>query len=300
MNKHYYHLCANGADVRHFILSVADYHAVFNIIGVCAANTDVVVVSFSIEDSHPHILLYGTLADCARFREMFESLYRHYAYKTRKGQVPVVFRCDLYWIDDINYLRNVAVYTIIQATKDGKPVMHYDYRWGTGSLYFRSGRPASIWQTDSEGLVHDPVPFSSLTVRARRALLHSRRWSIPDDWLVCNGLILPENYIDIKRFEQIYQSHNRFRVFLASPRKIEQEMLEKMAEARGVAFEDMEARRICGDECKMKYGFRDPRKLDGRHRIDLAQYLRTQYRFTLRQIASLVFLPESEVQRYVR
>ena len=129
MNKEYFHVCANGADSRNFIVCEADYYAAFNLIGVCAANTQVVVVSFSIEDSHPHFLLWGTREECSRFKVRYETLYGHYAAATRKGGAELSLRCELYDIgDDDDYLLNVAVYTIIQATKDGKAVMPYEYR----------------------------------------------------------------------------------------------------------------------------------------------------------------------------
>ena len=51
MKKQFFHVCANGADARNFIICQADYFAAFNLVAVCAANTEVVVVSFSIEDS---------------------------------------------------------------------------------------------------------------------------------------------------------------------------------------------------------------------------------------------------------
>ena len=73
-SKQFYHICANGAEARNFIVCPGDYYAAFNLIAVCAANSRVVVVSFSLEDSHPHILLWGTEADCAAFKEMFERL----------------------------------------------------------------------------------------------------------------------------------------------------------------------------------------------------------------------------------
>ena len=301
MKKEYYHVCANGADARNFIICRADYYAAFNLIGACAANTRVVVVSFSIEDSHPHFLLWGTKEDCARFKTLFETLYIHYAAATRKGGAELTLRLELYPIgEDEDYLLNVAVYTIIQATKDGKAVMPYDYPWGTGSLVFRTGSYTPIWLFDDNGIIRDPVPFSSLGARERRALLHTRSYLIPDNWLICNGFILPENYIDIARFESIYGTHNRFRVFLSSPKKREEMMLARMAEYRGVSMEDVEARKICGDVCKGLFGTRDPRRLDTPRRIRLAQQLRRQYRLTFRQLATLVRLPEAEVRTYVR
>lgn len=301
MRQEFFHICANGADARNFILTKKDYFAAFNLIGVCAANTGVIVVSFSIEDSHPHILLWGTKEACAKFMAMFETAYVHYVAASRKKGADMILHCELYPIgDDFDYLRNVAVYTIIQATKDGKAVMPYDYRWGTGCLYFRSGYYTAVWLFDEDGKICQPEPFACLCARQQRALLHTRQWRIPDDWLICNGLILPTNYIDVPKFEAIYGTHNRFRVFLSSPKKREEIMLAKMAEQRGVAMEDLEARKVCGDVCKQMYGTRDPRRLDTPRRIRLAQQLRQQFRLTFRQLATLVRLPETEVRTFVR
>ena len=71
--KQFYHICAKGTDARNFILCTDDSYAAFNLIGVCAANSRAIVVSFSIEDSHPHILLWGTYDDCLAFMLMFDN-----------------------------------------------------------------------------------------------------------------------------------------------------------------------------------------------------------------------------------
>ena len=298
----YYHITANGADARNFIVGNADYYAAFNLIGVCAANCPgVIVVSFSIEDSHPHILVWGTRENCALFKDRFEDTYIHYAAATRKGGADMILHCELYPIgDDEDYLRNVAVYTIIQPTKDGKPVMYHDYRWGTGAMYFRNRFYTPVWYFDENGEICKPERFGDQNSLTKRALLHSRMWTIPDNWLVCNGFILPSNYIDIPRFENIYRTHNRFRVFLSSPRKREEEMLLKMAAYRGVMMEDQEARKLCGNVCKMQFGTRDPRRLDTTKRVALAQRLRREYHFTFRQLATLVRLSEVEIRTYIR
>ena len=77
-------------------------------------------------------------------------------------------------------------------------------------------------------------------------------------------------------------------------------MLRRMAEQRGVMLEDAEARQLCGDLCKQLFGTRDPRRLDAPQRVFLAQELRRRYRMTFRQLATLVRLPETEIQTYVR
>ncbi|MBP5488074.1 MAG: hypothetical protein J6X77_00725 [Bacteroidales bacterium] len=299
-NPRYYHFCANGAETKNYILSERDYYANFNLFGVCAANSGAVVVSFSIEDSHPHGLLWGTRQDCLGFMTLYENQYRHYAARTRPPGRTFSLHCELYPVLDENYLLNVAAYTIIQPTKDGKPVMYYDYLWGTGSMYFRSESSIPVWYYDKNGSLRRPVPIGQMGTRIKRELTHSQQLAVPDDWLVCNGFILPSNYVDVARFEGIYQTHNRFRVFTSSPRQREEELLRKMAEYRGVSLEDMEARSVCGDICKQLFGFRDPRRLDSPRRITLAQQLRRQYRLSFRQLSTLVYVPENELRRYVR
>ena len=228
--KQFYHYCADGQDSRNFIISRKDFIAAMNIIALCAANSGVIVVAFSLEDSHPHILIYGTAEECTEFKEMFETIYRHFAVRSRLGKGDYRLYGELYPIgDDFSYLKNVAVYTIIQPTKDGKRVMPYDYPWGTGSLYFRDRRFPPIWRFDDSGNICPVVSFGSLNKQQQREMVHSRTYTVPSDWIVCNGIILPTNYVDVTRFESIYGTHNGFRVFLSNNRRKEEEILQRMA-----------------------------------------------------------------------
>ena len=146
------------------------------------------------------------------------------------------------------------------------------------------------------------VASESLTANAgeRNNILHSRILSVPDDWLVCNGLILPDNYVDVGRFESIYGTCNRFRVYLSSTKSREEAMLARMAEYRGVMLEDIEARKVCGELSRQLFNTRDTRKLDATQRIMLAQQLRRQFKLTFRQLSTLVRLPETEIRTFVR
>lgn len=170
--------------------------------------------------------------------------------------------------------------------------MFYDYHWGTGSMYFRDKNHIPVWYFDDNGVIQEPVRFDNLGRTEQREIVHSRTLTLPDDWLICNGLILPSNYVDVARFEEIYRSHNRFRVFTASSKAREEELRRIMSTYHGVTVEDLEARSLCGDLCKTMFGTRDPRRLDAVQRVNLAQQLRRQYRMTFRQLATLVRLDE--------
>ena len=295
----YFHLFANGDDARGFILDVEDFYAAFNRFGVCAAATGVAVLSFSIEDSHPHALLYGLESECVKFKELYETTTLHYIVSNRGSAGGVVFYLELYPIADEDYLRNVAAYTIVQPTKDGKRVMPYDYLWGTGSMYFRPENHIPIWTVKSDGSLAQPRRMDSLTVREQKSLLRSKR-EVPGNWLVCNGFLLPSNYVDISHFEKIYQTHNCFRYYCSAGKKRDAEIVATMADSRGVMLEDLEARKICSETVRSQFGFRDVRTLNTGQRLSLARTLRAGYRISFRQLATLVHLPEPEIRKYLR
>lgn len=296
--KSFFHLFADGALSAGFILSIKDYVAVMNIVAVCAANSGATVVAFSIEDTHPHFLVFATRQECVRFLEMFESIYRHFATRSRPKGFCSHIKLEMYPVPDEQSLRNVGVYVINQPTKDGKRVMPYDYPWGSGCLYFR-GRFVPVWLISESGSLVCPVPFGSLESLRKREILHTRQYTIPPDWLVAGDLILPSNYVDVQMFESIYKTHNAFRVFLSSNKSKDDEVRAKIAEARGVMLEDTEARQVCGDECLALFGNRNVRRLSPIQRLRLAQALRRKHRLSMRQLASVVRLPEAEVRRYV-
>ncbi|MCQ2064272.1 MAG: hypothetical protein MJY66_00250 [Bacteroidaceae bacterium] len=87
--NHYFHLFANGDDARNFIISETDFFAAFNRVGVCAANSEAKVVSFSIEDTHPHILLFGTEKECTKFKKAYLISTMRYIAATRGSMYDV-------------------------------------------------------------------------------------------------------------------------------------------------------------------------------------------------------------------
>lgn len=295
----FYHMFANGDDSRNFITSQADFYAAFNRIGVCAANSQAKVVSFSIEDTHPHVLLYGKEKDCIQFKKAYQLSTLRYIAANRGSLYDVILNYELYPIKSDDYLKNVAVYTIFQATKDGKKVMPYDYIWGSGPLYFRSSNSLPIWYVDTNGAVNSPIPLSSLSYREKEKLLRSQK-QVPGDWLVCNGFLLPDNYVDVELFESIYQTHNCYRVFLANTKSKDDAVVAKMSKVRGLMIEDIEARKICGAVCYSLFHKHDARWLDTNQRLSLAKELRKQYSLSFRQLATLCRLPEQELRKYIR
>lgn len=297
--KTYYHLFANGSDAKNFITNINEMKTAFNRVGLCSSLTDATVVSFSIEDSHPHILLWGEYKECVRFKKYYEDISLRCIARKRGSLDGVKLHCELYEVTDPAYLRNVAAYTIIQATKDGKAIMPYDYLFGSGALYFRSAPFTLPWQFNEYGEIIQPVQFKELTAREKQKICGSTSF-IPDNWLVCNGFILPNNYVDVKRFESIYVTHNCFRVFLASSKEKNKVVLDKMASIRGIMLEDLEARKICESMCMTLFKRKGTRHITPEQRIILSRELSSKYGISIRQLATLTKIPEDELRKYLR
>ena len=298
--KEFFHLCSDGNRSPDFIISKKDFVAAMNILALCAANTEAEVAAFTIEDTHLHILLYSTRQECVKFKKMFEATFIRYAARNRNGLGSFRLEIEIFeTAGDEEYLRNLAAYIVIQPTKDGKGILPFDYEWGSGSLYFRSGRIPLVWLCGEDGTIHTPIRFGLMSLDAKREIIHSRSYTIPANWSVCNGIVLPTNYVNVTMFENVFKSHNRYRVFLSNNSARDAEIMKRMAYERGVILDDLEAREKCSAECKALYGIRDPRRLASSDRIALAQVLRRKDRMTIRQIAKLIRLPESEVARYV-
>ncbi|MBR5018399.1 MAG: hypothetical protein IKX53_02040 [Bacteroidales bacterium] len=294
----YYHLCSDGDLTPQFISNDDDYRVAFNLIGVCAANSDVVVLSFSIEDTHLHSLVFGTKTACTTFKLMYEESWAHHIGRTRGTRKGAEIDLEILYVDTEEYLLSVGTYTIVQPTKDGKQIMPYDYRWGTGSMYFRDSGHQSIWCRNESGEILKPTFVGDLSVRAQRVTLNTYR-RVPARWKMCNGILLPENYIDVSHFERIYRTANCYRVFLSSNRSRDQIVMQKIAFARGISLDDAEARSKCHELMLTTYGYKDVRRLTPAQRIHLAQLLWKQFRLNKRQIASLVRLPYTEICKYL-
>ena len=119
--------------------------------------------------------------------------------------------------------------------------------------------------------------------------------ALPDKWLTCNGIILPSNYVDIDRFEQIYRTHNAFRAFLS--RSSDSEMIRQTAIVKGVSLPDHEMREACRKVCREIFGVRDVRVLDSTRRLELARKLRRRYLISSKQLSRIVHVPVDEIER---
>ena len=296
--KKYYHFYSDGKLAAELFLSKPDYVAALNRLAVCAMTfRDVIVVAFTFEDTHLHRLLYCTEEDGRLFCAMFKKMTMMYISRTRNGKpAGILLKFEAEPIEDPDRLKRLGTYVVVQPTKDGKGVMPYDYPWSSAPLYFRGEKSVWPWYVDRNGDVRTPVKVCSLSFKEKRKQFKTAA-SLPGEWLVCNGIVLPSNYVDVKRFESIYGSHNAYRVFMARAGGLDSN--QKVEKARGVSLSDYEMREACKTVCRGVYGVTGIRSLNALQRLEVARRLRFRYIISVKQLSRIVHVPIDELERFL-
>ena len=297
MEKGYYHFYSDGKLSAELFLSKADFVAALNRLAVCANRyPDVKIVAFTFEDTHVHFLLYCREEEGKAFCDMFKKLTMMHISRTRGGKpgdLYIHFESEA--LEDETYIKRVGAYVIIQPTKDGKGVMPYDYPWSSAPLYFRGEKTIPGWCVDKNGNVQAPGRLCNMSHRERRRCLKTVA-KIPDDWLVCNGIVLPSNYVDIARFESIFGSHNAYRVFQS--RSVDGDMVRRTANTKGVSLSDQEMRTACKRVCREVFAAEGVRSLNVVQRLEVARHLRNRYLVSIKQLSRIVHVPMEEIERF--
>jgi len=300
--KKYYHLYSDGEKGVGFCESTQDFMAAMNRIAICQNKTGVVILAFAIEDTHVHFILLCTYEQCVCFERLFNKLSMMYLAYSRDEKPTVNLKFDVVEIEpepgqgiEGMLCREIA-YCIIQPTKDGKKEMPYDYLWSTGSMYFRREGTLPIWSISKNGEIGEMKTIGEISAWARTKLLHSTL-PVPGFWTICHGLILPNNYVDVKAVERIFGSHNSFRYYMS--RSKDEEVLRRMAKAKGVGLEDIEMRSATKELCKELFNKSSVRLLNVHQRLEIGRRLRNRYLCSLNQLSRIVHVPLVELSRYI-
>jgi len=293
-----YHIYSNGADSTDLFVCESDMDAAMNRIAVSAVISGISVMGFCIQDTHIHLLVKGIMDKVCHFAKEYQRRTRDYISRFTDNVIND-FRLDVLPVTDLDYAKQVGAYVICQATKDGKNVLPQDYRWSSASLYFRQVRNDLLWINDVSGLPGKIYSMGELSKNYQRKTFHvSNR--LPDNLCVCNGIILPSSFVHYNEFEQLYKTHNAFRVFCGSSSAKDREIMQKMSEFSGISLDEREARQIASKVCLEEFKICDIRKLDTEQRMSVARILRLRYKIGLSQIARPVFLPEKEIRKYIK
>lgn len=282
-----WHFSTDGAFAEVIFRDREDFVDGMNRIYLIALRYGIVILAFCLMDNHVHFILYGRLEDCQKFmseyvRQISSTISRRYGLTKELNTLPIHYQT----ISDDLYLKTAICYVIKNPTVAGLPYMPYDYPWSSGSLYFRQ-----------EALPRSGEDLSGMSSRDRMRVFHTKR-ALPDELLVQDGLILPENYVAVREVEQLYRTHRSFNYFLGTSR-------EDTIESRGGAISrlslpDSEMRQHRRELSRELFSRDSPRMLNTTQRLRLARELRRRFNSSPKQLARLVGLRLEEVEGMLR
>lgn len=279
-----WHLCSGELVNKLIFKTLDDYRFGMNSIPIAMLDTGVTIFCFALMSNHAHFLLGGVRDKVVRFFNLWKSrigkhlvntLHRASPFLGLQPTLVQVTSPEMFKIEVAYILRNPLAARICDP---------YTYYWSTAYLYFnrriRTRPSMTIDQMNSTQL---------------RQILLTRK-SLPGQYKVCDGIILPESYVDIDSVENAFgkptelfrmvkdwNTEQNAAVMEGAPEKVaysDDEILDALQEyfrERGVTgFENMKY----NDKCKS------------------VAMLRNRFGSGMKQICRLTYLDRNVVCRY--
>ena len=290
--KNCWHFSTDGKAVDVMFEDDDDFIAGMNRIYIIVRGFNVVILAFSLMDTHVHFVLYGEFEECNKFmheyvRRTSQHISITHAERHKLDNVPI----DYQPVTDDAYLKTVICYTIKNAPVGGLPFTAWDYPWSSGPLYFRrTGLWSSpVWMESN----YNPGNREGLGLHHGRKLLRTR--DVPqEDVPMIGQIVFPGVYVAYKIVERIFKTCKSFNYFICKTK-------EDDVDARGGTITHLtmpiqEMRQHKNELCREMFGVETVRTLDMRQRLMLARALRSRFNSSVKQITRMTGLVYEEVK----
>ena len=289
--KNCWHFSTDGNAVDSMFENDDDFIAGMNRIFIVLQDYDVVILAFSLMDTHVHFILYGTFEACNRFMHEYvrrTSWYISVTHHERNKLDGVPIRHQS--VDTDSYLKTVICYTVKNAPAGGIMFNALDYPWSSGPLYFK--RPG-YWS--SPRWMEETKEAGPMGVVDHRKVLRTRKDKLARSAPRMIGpLVFTGEYVAYEVVERIFKTCKSFNYFLSITK-------EEDVDARGgsislLSIPMQEMRQHKNDVCRELFGTSSVRQLSTQQRLRLARALRSRYNSSTKQIARLSGLVYDEVK----
>ncbi len=229
--------------------------------------------------NHVHFILLGPRDAVAQY---FKSLKTklHLLLKISGKTVDLgTFRPNIIPIEELESLRNQIVYTNRNNYMVDPDQIPFSYPYGANSYYFNPAAKALFKSC-----------FGCMTIRERRALIHSHDINYPGNYLVIDNYFSPASYCDIELGESMFRDARHY--FYKVSRDIES--YKDVAKLTGdtIFYTDEELFAVAIILCKKEFDGMKPTLLQMEQKKELARRLHYEYNASNKQIARLTKLSE--------
>ena len=289
--KNCWHFSTDGTAVDAMFEYDEDFIAGMNRIFIVVQGYNVVILAFSLMDTHLHFILYGSFEECNRFMHEYVRRTSWYISVTHHESnkldgVPIRHQP----VEDDYYLKTVICYTVKNAPVGGIMFNALDYPWSSGPLYFKKpGRWSSPhWMDSLEASGPMGVVKHRQSLRPRRDDLAK---NVPR---MVGPLVFPGEYVAYEIVERLFKTCKSFNFFLCITK-------EEDVDARGgsislLSIPMQEMRQHKNEVCRELFGVNTIKGLSTEQRLRLARALRSRFNSSIKQIVRLSGLVYEEVK----
>ena len=287
-----WHFSTDGNAVDVLFRDEEDFIDGMNRVYIVLQGYHVVILAFSLMDTHVHFVLYGPFDECNRFMHDYVKRTSR-AISIRHGDRNKLDHVPINWqaVDTDRYLKTVICYVIKNAPVGGIPYLAMDYPWSSGPLYFR--RPGT-WSTPA--WCSESLPQESsrpLGTHAKREFFKTRS-AYGSDVRLLGRLVFPGEYVAYEIVEQLYKTCKSFNYFLCISKEDDVESRGGTLSHLSIPMQEM--RQHKGELCRELFGVNSIKGLDTGGRLRLARALKSRYNSSIKQIARLCGLVYEEVK----
>lgn len=284
-----WHFSTDGNLVDFLFCDEADFVAATNRIFILAKRYHIVVLAYSLMDTHVHFVLWGDFKECKRFmHEYLRLTSRYIALKYGdRHKLENVFP-EYQTIDTDWYLKICICYTLKNAPEGGIPFNAWDYPWSSGPLYFRR---KGYWSSpDWDTMLTDSL---SLMPTRLRQILRTRK-SPGSSFKLIGGMVFPGEFIAVDIVERVFRTHKSFSYFMSKTKKTDVESVKFSASLLSIPNSELNQHKR--EFCREMFGVDTIRSLSTDQRLTLARKLRFSYNCSPKQIAKVCGLKYDEVK----
>ena len=252
-----------------------------NMVAVALVGLGLRLLNEVVMNNHLHFLLEGPHEQVLLFTERLRKAMSRY--QLARGNSSLA-RWDIRVkaITDLRNLRNAILYISRNPYVAGRNVTPVGYRWSSAQLMFnenlREYQPG--------------VPFTALTYREKRDIVHARDLSLPDYYRIQDGMILRQSFVDYKRAEVFFESAHQYFRLLA--RRIESDAETARWLGETILLPNEDVFRIVADW----YNVKTVSLLNPDQRLQAARRMKAELMSNNKQIAQVLRLPLEQIDQF--
>lgn len=254
-----------------------DFASGINMIAVALVGLRIRVLILVEMNNHLHLVTEGVYEDHLVFSDRLRLAMQRYQHA--KGNPSLLgWEIMIKEIPDLRYLRNAILYVARNpyvANRGSSPV---GYRWGSAHLMFNENVLS----------YNRGIPYSALTFREKRVICRSRVSTLPGNYMVLNGAITMESFVDYTEAELFFTSANQY--FRMLSRRVESDAETARWVGESILLPNEDVLRIVAGW----FGVKMVRDLGPEERLEAARRMKAELMSNNKQVAQILRLqPET-------